>query len=664
MVNDVKYPRWEFIKIRDRGTRTVDPAEGLFFEKLPPLGAVIRESAQNSLDAVAGNGPVHMRISVNVGDQAMPRATADKYLQGLFGHLEASEKWLPSKDENMPYITIEDFGTQGLIGDTEVFFESNSEAVEDNRFYWFHRNTNRTQVRKTRGGSFGYGKASFALSSKISSFFTVSRGIDNSIKVFGNSIAKNHSLAGYPYPPYGDFGFIDEDEEDGIGIVPGVDPRLFTQICNDFQLEREHDAGLSVIVPFPESDYSDGEIIESVIRNYFVPICQGKLTVEVSGVHTVIIDSDTIRSVADRQNWSDSVAGAMTSTNRGCMVGMIDLANWWFQGQEAYELISPGESEPFWHKQLIPEDKYGNLRAKLDLGHPLAIRVSLPIIKKIENGRTERYPENSEIVILLRKQEAYGGSDAAWIRRYLSVPKKEYKPKKSGFVAIILSSDGPLEELLRESEEVAHTEHRPNRIDSKYKYGRAVIRFFRQSATHLIDYLQEKQELLEDHWLDDWFPSEEIDQEQPNKPKKKRKKQKKKVEEDIEDEEVIVGPPPPPEDLSKHLSWELQKLTGGFSILGEVKHDIDFQFKVRLGYSRDDGKDAIKKWKAFDFDISNDGFEFVLDGVVIEKSEGNMLVFRVEGPVDEFSIDVTGFDSQRDLNLHVWKSQIRKELIE
>ena len=74
----ILYPSWEFIRIKDRGTRKVDPAEGLFFENLPPLGAVIRESAQNSLDASLNGSPVRMKISIKTGSNAMDANTASK----------------------------------------------------------------------------------------------------------------------------------------------------------------------------------------------------------------------------------------------------------------------------------------------------------------------------------------------------------------------------------------------------------------------------------------------------------------------------------------------------------------------------------------------------------------------------------------------------------
>ena len=89
-----------------------------------------------------------------------------------------------------------------------------------NRFYWFHRNTNRTNSNATkRGGSYGYGKHA-ANASEIKSFFSVSRD-KNGVKIFGNSVGKMHKLDEQIYHPYGDFG---DAVVDGKGEVLRIMP--------------------------------------------------------------------------------------------------------------------------------------------------------------------------------------------------------------------------------------------------------------------------------------------------------------------------------------------------------------------------------------------------------------------------------------------------------
>ena len=90
--------------------------------------------------------------------------------------------------------------------------------------------------------------------------------------------------------------------------------------------------------------------------------------------------------------------------------------------------------------------------------------------------------------------------------------------------------------------------------------------------------------------------------------------------------------------------------TRRFSIHGDINLQVDYLFTVKMAYARDDGKDPIKKWKPFDFDVKNLTIEE--SGIVVEKSEGNTIVFRAIGPTEEYSIDVTGFDVDRDLFVH------------
>ena len=643
-------PGWHFVAARERD-RNVDPAEDLFFESLPPLGAVIRESTQNSLDACDGSSKVKMRIAVNTGNNAMPADVAKKYFAGLFTHLKATGIQTPNIKSPMNYVVIEDFGTKGLEGDAS--YNGLGNDAPNNRFYWFHRNTNRTNSSATkRGGSYGYGKHAFANASEIKTFFSVSRD-RNGVKIFGNAVGKMHEIDNKIYFPYGDFGNVVLDADGEIlRIMPSDSDELFNTIREDFGLSRTDELGLSVIIPYPKRIYRQEEIIESMIRAYFMPICQGKLEIVVDGKHPIIIDANTITKVCEKMTWAGKPAGAMATTNRKCMNGLIELAHWWnsHKGKETL-LYSPSERNIVWNRDLIPESIYDTTRYRLDSGKPVALNIKIPIFKYLENKRLPREPSLSEFTILMKKDESFGRSDAIWIRRYLSVPKPVHMPVKNGFVAIVISEDGPLEELLRSSEEVAHTEHRVKRIESDYKYGGDVIRFFRQSAARLIEYLQVKKELFEKDWIDDWFPSEEIENTSKPKKRKRKKKQKNPTEDEINDEDdTIIGPPPPPEDLTKNHSWELDKIPGGFSIHGDIKLQVDYLFTVKMAYARDDGKDPIKKWKPFDFDIKNLSIEE--SGIVIERSEGNTIVFRAIGPTEEYSIDVTGFDVDRDLFVH------------
>jgi hypothetical protein len=363
-------PKWIFLEDPNWGARSVDPPEAIFFRQLPALGAVIREAAQNSLDArdpaLDPSKPVKMRFSIHRGNHALPSDKAQAYLNGLNKHLVASGLTpIPDLQDGMDYLVVEDFGTLGLVGEAGPDAERDD---EENRFYWFHRNVNRTQSNTNRGGSYGYGKASFSLASAVRSFITVSHGADGTMRVFGNSIAKTHEIDGRAFGSYGDFGIHHQIEGRGDGALPCEDLDFFRSICSDFSLHREQSPGLSVIVPLPERSYSVEEIAQSAIRNYLMPICQGKIIFEIGDCNSppIEINRFSVKHISSRLEWSGEIAGAMSQTSRKSMDAMIDLALWWNeQGADAaYSLGTLTESEPHWYPSLIPEEILETLKGK------------------------------------------------------------------------------------------------------------------------------------------------------------------------------------------------------------------------------------------------------------------------------------------------------------
>ena len=306
----------------------------------------------------------------------------------------------------MNYVVIEDFGTKGLEGDAS--YNGLGNDAPNNRFYWFHRNTNRTNSSATkRGGSYGYGKHAFANASEIKTFFSVSRD-RNGVKIFGNAVGKMHEIDNKIYFPYGDFGNVVLDADGEIlRIMPSDSDELFNTIREDFGLSRTDELGLSVIIPYPKRIYRQEEIIESMIRAYFMPICQGKLEIVVDGKHPIIIDANTITNVCEKMTWAGKPAGAMATTNRKCMNGLIELAHWWnsHKGKETL-LDSPSERNIVWNRDLIPESIYDTTRYRLDSGKPVALNIKIPIFKYLENKRLPREPSLSEFTILMKKDES------------------------------------------------------------------------------------------------------------------------------------------------------------------------------------------------------------------------------------------------------------------
>ena len=67
----------------------------------------------------------------------------------------------------------------------------------------------------------------------------------------------------------------------------------------------------------------------------------------------------------------------------------------------------------------------------------------------------------------------------------------------------------------------------------------------------------------------------------------------------------------------------------------------------------EDSNVEVGKWgepRKFDFDVKDLTVES--HGVVVEKQTDNVMVVRASGPIEEYFIDVSGFDPARDLTVH------------
>lgn len=636
---------WNFLEIKERGRRIVNPAEGILFEDLSPLGALIRESAQNSLDAGTGTEQVKMRFSLQRFSSSQSEVK-ERWFSNLKPHLRAVEASASSSlNQNLSVLVIEDFGTRGLTGDPE---DTRLEVDDNNRFYWFHRNVNRTMATEDRGGSYGYGKSSFTRASKIFSFLSVSRDSDGT-KVFGSSLLKTHEINGKRYDPYGDFGFL----EDGI-VLPDTSLETFNEICNDFELQRGGSTGLSIIIPFPEEEYSVNEILESLIRNYLLPICQNQLSVEVSdGKNEVTLDSSTIEVITQRLAWAGEIPGARTNLHTpSSMVELVKLAleTNKFPLQQTYEISMPTEKAPTWeHDDILPSPS--EISDNLESGNSVMFRVNMAVRESnspIKLGTFEIY---------IRKIDAIQvRSDVVWIRRYLSVPFPEKPPLVPGHVAIVHIKNGPLERMFRLSEEVAHTVHKYNLIAKKYTHAKSTIDTVRSSASSILTKLRNTIPVIESDWLDDWFEPE-LDENKDSGSRKRRRRRKKRIPNAPEDESEPDGagteflPPIVPDDLDDTHEWDLVKLSDGFRIEGEILHNLTYRFTIQCAYDREDGK-SLKKWSKFDFDFSKDVINVNGTNIQVIDANENQIIFDVDGPTDFYQLEVSGFDKNRDLKVH------------
>jgi len=313
---------WYYMKQRP-GDTTREPIQGEFFatEVISSTAeAVVREGIQNTLDAGEGE-VVRVRIALSGTTGAAPADRMAPYLEGAWPHLQARSNGLvnvPQPGSCCPYLVFEDFGTTGLHGDVNQWHKV--EGLR-NGFFTFFRAEGQSDKEKGERGRWGVGKFVFPRSSHISTFWGLTvRSSDSQRKLMGRTILKSHAVGEERYVPDGYYGIPIEMEEGARLIVPFDEPDIIDKFCEGFGLQRGREPGLSIVVPFYDTDeITSDSIVRAVIQGYFYPILSGNLVVTVvSPDGEKMLDAESLVEILS------TLGGDIAAS----MLPLVDLASW------------------------------------------------------------------------------------------------------------------------------------------------------------------------------------------------------------------------------------------------------------------------------------------------------------------------------------------------
>lgn len=253
-----------------------------------PYAALVRESIQNSLDAVLDKS---IPVKVVFSFREMNGSDYPKFFD-LKGHIQGCLDYYPKNNnakaiyepmmkffadnthhDCLGYIRVSDYNTKGM---------SYEKDKTDSPFYAFVRSAGVSAKDDTSaGGSFGFGKAAYYLLSPISTII-VSTCTSKGDKFFEGA----SSLCTHTYNDKKKVAFGYYDDQDGKPISNEADiPAQF----------RRSEPGTDINILGFKMEYKDEavkEMIEAVLRNFWLSIYKGKLEVNVNDV--VDITKDTI----------------------------------------------------------------------------------------------------------------------------------------------------------------------------------------------------------------------------------------------------------------------------------------------------------------------------------------------------------------------------------
>ncbi len=611
---------WRFITVKSDDIES-DPTQEEFFsnEDVDRLDSLVREAIQNSLDArrPGQEGPVVVRFRFSAPQHALDPAAADRYMKGLWPHLEAAglrpETLPPLKP--MDYLLIEDFGTTGLDGETGVPSSRARQHGVRSNFYDFWRRSGQSHKGGAERGRWGLGKTVFPNSSSVRAFFGLTvRNDDGRCLLMGQSILKSHKLADELYQPY---GFYARYEEGGFQqpIEDGASLQTFRA---DFGIQRAAEPGLTLVIPFPHEEIKADGVLRATIKHYFYPILAGKLVVQVEShdqsreltASTIRDVASTLPELADR-GIPDPLFGFVRS------VLAIPPGNY-------LTVRPPGNGgAPKWGSELFEAASLEGLRERFERQEVLAFRV--PVVVK-PRGRP---PETSYFDVAVKRDSSLKRGLDHYIRQGLAVHGVRQLGSQT-VLGLLVAEDEPVSRFLGDAENPAHMRWNEQNERFKLKYHHAVwtLRFVKNGLLGVVEQLTRPPEGRDPDLLTHIFYLDE--------PAEKAGPGKARPTQPPRGEEAV---------------FQVHRIAGGFRITSKPgTGEPPPGGRIRAAYQVRRGN-PFRRYDRRDFDVSRAPITVEATGARILAADGNTLDFDVQQA--NFSISVTGFDCRRDLSVSV-----------
>ena len=636
---------------------TPEPTESAFFsnEAVGSISnALVREGDQNVLDEIKErvkevNGPAKVKITHSGNKYAIVPAEANNILGELIPHLKANKNGiipseLPDFSMPMPYLLFEDFNTNGLEGDPgECLFNDYNDISKPHNFYFFWRAYGRSGKLANKMGSWGVGKSVFPAVSGINSFWALTiRESDKEAYLIGQSVLKTHDRndkpAPYGYIPWGFYGVFDEEDfampETSIPEIKKFQQlfRLKRKISDQKQ-DREHETGVSIIIPYPKKEVTAESLALATIKQFFYPILNGKLEVEIQYEDQLItLKKDTLKKEVDSLDFTKLPANE--TTNKEQLQTLFVMAEWMLHQKEDNHIrlhCSRPDHAYRWVKDLFEKINLTDLQNKFDKGEPLSF--TIPVKHQPEGELSELREFHAYIQKDLTLQEP----ESIFIRDALTITGVK-SLKRKGARGIVVISDRKLITFFGQAEGPAHTGWHKDNFRVKYENTDEIISFVQRSLQELYNKLQLPAAGLDKTLLSDLFFIEIPEANDGNEGSKKKGKKKNKDE----------GFEPPQKRVKKYILNQLEN-ENGFKITNNPEADeIPEVVTVTLAYDRPDGK-PFNKYSPLDFNVKN--MKNAKTNITVNILEKNVIQFT---PYDkEFELKITGFDQNRDLIVNV-----------
>lgn len=609
--------KWNFREIDSEEMRKDLNEEGEFDTETIELNeTLVREVLQNSSDARDAGLPSEQPVKVvfRFGTVLSPdgRELCGELLSGIVGHLEMTSIKAPQHDltTGLPYLSIEDFGTKGLTGSW-----TNRDGNSFDGFFYSHGVSGKGDGNL---GSRGLGKIVMTMASKYRAKFAVTLPIGTTRPwAMGMTAMQSHdNNEGEVFASHARWGV---KPDDGNRTHPVEDSKTVRRLTEAFNLtDRETDKGLSVVVPLPLNTIRPESLIRAVLKNHYFQILLGELVVVVDDVP---ITPKTFEALA-----TEYLPKELSERRLAFIYEVVGRL------QDKAEPHIVALDEGYVNKHSFDDAQRAIADTELGLGGALHVRVPFSIRRLGDQKSSKTY-----IDLFFRNLSDGSGAWSQYSRGGLVISDESRRFNGQALAALVApKGSNEAGSLLRDAENAAHTKWSEKvRVEQRWDEGWSKAYRMATSLHRAWEFLQERREYELPDLLNEFLSIP--DEGKRTTGKKGRKKKTVKPEE-------LPTPKPP--------LFSVRRTDTGFILKpgrGATGEENTFPAQVRIAAAYDiDRGNPLKKWQPVDFVMGKDDIVVTADGCEFECTD-NKILATVNSP--EFSLEVSGFDTNRDLQL-------------
>jgi hypothetical protein len=332
--------------------------------------------------------------------------------------------------------------------------------------------------------------------------------------MFGHSILKFRSIGGKRFVP--DCQWMIKDGQNMS--IPSSDAVAQAQFITDWKLTRQiGELGTSIVVPFCRENMNLKNLVQSIIRDYFISILGGQLvcTVRDDNGNVTEIDKSSIVSLIEEEFGEENIARRVRSAAELTILCGMFVAH--EAGATVKVAIPVNTTQPNkWSDIILSPEELERITLAYNNGQVIELSIGTAVPEMQTTPKKEK--STDVFTVLLKKVMDMRGS-TVFCREGILIPAANTASLLQNCASMVIvgsmSSAGLVENslanFLKNAEGPSHEKWSPSATKFKDLYkpkksAEAVIGWVKQSAERCLRLIQGAQNVEDDTTLSTYFP--------------------------------------------------------------------------------------------------------------------------------------------------------------